>query len=298
MPPNLQAIVGHALQDDQDHVFDVETLCCLPPEDGALQGLSNGGHAEELPPSIASQYRRHCSGTAGYTSCPSWTTRGVCSPRWSCSTLPTTPGSWMSSPQLHHSQSMLTQLRISHKMLELRNSQSHNKILEVFIVHYQTKDLVNREFVSKPTDVATNISRKYGCPIAEDDDVARADVNSSCSQSIKKKMRCTTTRFLLPGSYFMFIKKQTRCTTTRFLLPGSYFMFIKKQMSRQSSLQMDDRQALGEDCKDATEKHSERGESLTKRAHVHCRGGFISVLYPNFGHQLTYNCSVWSSTSW
>ena len=117
-------------------------------------------------------------------------------------------------------------------------------------------------------------------PRMMNDDVARADVNSSCSQSIKKKMRCTTTRFLLPGSYFMFIKKQTRCTTTRFLLPGSYFMFIKKQrrctttrfllpgsyylfikkqMSRQSSLQMDDRQALGEDCKDATEKHSERG---------------------------------------
>ena len=154
---------------------------------------------------------------------------------------------------------MLTQLRISHKMLELRNSQSHKKILEVFIVHYQTKDLVNREFVSKPTDVATTISRMHGCAITEDDDVARADVNSSCSQSIKKKMRCTTTRFLLPGSYFMFIKKQTRCTTTRFLLPGSYFLFIKKQMSRQSSLQMDDRQALGEDCKDATEKHSERG---------------------------------------
>jgi len=194
----------------------------------------------------------------------------------------------MSSPQLHHSQSMLTQLRISHKMLELRNSQSHNKILEVFIVHYQTKDLVNREFVYKPTDVATTISRmygfaiaedddvaradvnsscdvattisrKYGYDITEDDDVARADVNSSCSQSIKKKMRCTTTRFLLPGSYFMFIKKQRRCTTTRFLLPGSYYLFIKKQMSRQSSLQMDDRQALGEDCKDATEKHSERG---------------------------------------
>ena len=61
------------------------------------------------------------------------------------------------------------------------------------------------------------------------------------------------------GSYFMFIKKQTRCTTTRFLLPGSYFLFIKKQMSCQSSLQTDDRQALREDCKDATEKHSERG---------------------------------------
>ena len=239
MFPNLQAIVGHALQDDQDHVFDVETLCCLPPEDGALQGLSNGGQAEELPPSTASQHRRNCSGTAGYTSCPSWTTRGVCSPRWSCSTLPTTPGSWTSPPQLHHSQSMLTQLRVSHKMLELRNSQSHNKILEVFIVHYQTKDLVNREFVSKPTDVATTISRMHGCAITEDDDVARADVNSSCSQSIKKKMRCTTTRFLLPGSYYLFIKKQTF----------------------QSSLQTDDRQ---EDCKDATEKHSERGGELNE----------------------------------
>ena len=64
MFPNLQAIVGHALQDDQDHVFDVETLCCLPPEDGALQGLSNGGQAEELPPSTASQHRRNCIGTA------------------------------------------------------------------------------------------------------------------------------------------------------------------------------------------------------------------------------------------
>ena len=37
---------------------------------------------------------------------------------------------------------------------------------------------------------------------------------------------------------------------------------------------------------------------LTKCVHGHCRGGFISVLYPNFGCQLTYNCSVWSSTSW
>ena len=110
---------------------------------------------------------------------------------------------------------------------------------------------------------------------------------------IKKLTRCTTTMFLLPGSYFLFIKKQTRCTTTRFLLPGSYFLFIKKQMSCQSSLQTDYRQA-----KDATEKHSEGGESLTKRAHVHCRCGFISVLYPNFGYQLTYNCSVWSSPSW
>ena len=224
-----------------------------------------------------------------------------------------TAGSRTSPPQLHHSQSILTQLRISHKMLELRNSQSHKKILEVFIVHYQTKDLVNREFVSKPTDVATTISRMYGCAIAEDDNVARAEINSSCEVAttisrkygyattedddvaranvnssyfmfIKKQTRCTTARFLLPGSYFQFIKKQTRRTTTRFLLPGSYFLFIKKQMSCQSSLQTDYCQA-----KDATEKHSEGGESLTKRAHVHCRCGFISVLYPNCGCQLAYS---------
>ena len=43
-----------------------------------------------------------------------------------------------------------------------------------------------------------------------------------------KQIRCTTTRFLLPGSYFQFTKKQM--SSTRFLLPGSYFQFVKKQM--------------------------------------------------------------------
>ena len=56
VPQNLQAIVGHVVQDDQDHVLDVETLYHVPPEVGALQGLSNGRQAEELPPSTASQH--------------------------------------------------------------------------------------------------------------------------------------------------------------------------------------------------------------------------------------------------
>ena len=107
----------------------------------------------------------------------------------------------MSPPQLHHYQFMLTQVRISHRILaeqkkELRNSQLNKNILEVFILHYHTKDLVNRESVSKPADVATTISRKYGCAIAADDDVARA----------------YETDVLPPGSYFPV-------PTTRFLLP-------------------------------------------------------------------------------
>ena len=40
----------HVVQNDQDHVHDVETLYPVPPENGALQGLSNVGQAEELPP--------------------------------------------------------------------------------------------------------------------------------------------------------------------------------------------------------------------------------------------------------
>ena len=222
MFPNLQAIVGHALQDDQDHVFDVETLCCLPPEDGALQGLSNGGQAKELPPSTASQHRRHCSARAGYTSCSSCTTRGVCSPaRWSCSTQPAAPGSWTSPPQLHHSQFMLTQVRISHRMLSeqikdlmrsqskktrssswkdsqtisgltfkksLRSNQSDKKTFEVFIWHYHTNDLINRESFPKLFDVATPMSRKDGCASVAGVDVANPCVNSSYFQFVMKQM--------------------------------------------------------------------------------------------------------------
>ena len=120
-------------------------------------------------------------------------------------------------------------------------------------------DDVARAEINSSCDVATTISRKYGYATTEDDDVARANVNSSYFMFIKKQTRCTTARFLLPGSYFQFIKKQTRRTTTRFLLPGSYFLFIKKQMSCQSSLQTDYHQA-----KDATEKHSEGGGELNE----------------------------------
>ena len=52
---NLQAIVGHVVQDDHHHVLDVDALFPVPPEDGALQGLSNGGQAKELPPYTAAR---------------------------------------------------------------------------------------------------------------------------------------------------------------------------------------------------------------------------------------------------
>ena len=44
----------------------------------------------------------------------------------------------------------------------------------MFIYSFAVHPTFNRESVSKPADVAITISRKYGCAIAMDDDVARA----------------------------------------------------------------------------------------------------------------------------
>ena len=66
--------------------------------------------------------------------------------------------------------------------------------LEVFIWHYHTNGLVNRESFSKPVDVATPISRTYRCASVMDGDVANACVNSSY-------YLVPTSWFLLPVHY-------------------------------------------------------------------------------------------------
>ena len=97
-------------------------------------------------------------------------------------------------PQPHHSQFMLIQVRISHRMLaeqmkELRNSQSNKKILKVFIRHFHTNDLYNRESSPKLFDVASGYTYvKDGCASVAGVDVANPCVNSSYFQFVMKQM--------------------------------------------------------------------------------------------------------------
>ena len=62
------------------------------------------------------------------------------------------------------------------------------KTFEVFIWHYHTNDLINRESFPKLFDVATPMSRKDGCASVAGVDVANPCVNSSYFQFVMKQM--------------------------------------------------------------------------------------------------------------
>ena len=69
-----------------------------------------------------------------------------------------------------------------------RSNQSDKKTFEVFIWHYHTNDLINRESFPKLFDVTTPMSRKDGCASGAGVDVANPCVNSSYFQFVMKQM--------------------------------------------------------------------------------------------------------------
>ena len=70
-----------------------------------------------------------------------------------------------------------------------RSNQSDKKTFEVFIWHYHTNDLINRESFPKLFDVASGYTYvKDGCASVAGVDVAKPCVNSSYFQFVMKQM--------------------------------------------------------------------------------------------------------------